>query len=276
MTLEKRKQWLVDDLFVGTADEDYLLARWCYFNDMHRQFFWHAAQAIEKYQKASLVLNGHSISEFSHELLKPYILITNYANEFLRNFYCPEQNLIFKENPELWVKETHEEFIGKIEKHGVPSNRYDYFGIFLDYGDLFKLDQLVFQLRNLCVNLNEIYDEDTDNAYFNYSYAQILREKPNSQLFKFNDKLISEKRFSKSLYELARDNNYLFAKNYEHTFINIKIRSTVSRLEMLYAGNFSYAAETKKWFENNFKDLSKKDKIRLAEIENKMIKLEIE
>lgn len=266
MTLEKRKHWLVEELYIYTADEDYLLARWCYFNDLHRQFFWHAAQAVEKYQKASLVLNGYSIKKYSHQLLTPYERIKSFAAEFLLAFKQPLENLIFSKNPDIWISETHEDFIKKIEKHGSTSNRYDYFGIYLDYGDLYKLDQLVFQLRNLAVNLNDVYDDAENSEHFNLKFAQILRKKPNSQLFPFEEKLINAKRYSKSLYDLARDNNYVFAKDYDHTVSGLKINSKVSRLEMLYADDyFSYARETRVWFKENFK-LTNSDKARLEDI----------
>jgi HEPN domain-containing protein len=266
MTFEKRKYWLVEDIFIKTADEDYLLARWCYFNDMHRQFFWHAAQATEKYLKASLVLNDHSIKDISHQLSESFKRVKVYGNEFLPSLKQPSQNLIFSKNPNLWKNETLESFITRIECHGTPSNRYDYFGVYLEITDLYKLDQLIFSLRNLSVNLNDIYDDVDDNhEYKGFTYSKILRLKPNSQLFQFDAKLINDKRYCKSLYDLARDNNYVFASEYDHTITPLKINSKVSNLEMLYAGNhLSYATETRKWFEDNFKKLSKADEQRLA------------
>lgn len=268
MTFEKRKYWLVKDIFINTADEDYLLARWCYFNNMHRQFFWHAAQATEKYLKASLVLNNNCIKNINHLLSAAFVMVRTYGAEFLQPFKQPSENLIFSKNPNLWKDEALENFIARIEQHGTPSNRYDYFGIYLEITDLYKLDQLIFSLRNLSVNLDDVYDDVNDHEYKGFAYSKILRLKPNNQLFPFDEKLINDKRYCKSLYDLARDNNYVFAKEYDHSITPLKINSKVSHLEMLYAGDhFSHAIETRKWFEDNFKPLTKADKIRLESIQ---------
>ena len=40
------------ELFVDTADENYAVARWAYFQSLHVDFAWGAVHALEKYYKA--------------------------------------------------------------------------------------------------------------------------------------------------------------------------------------------------------------------------------
>lgn len=51
---------IVDELFIKTADDSYVAARWCYANGFDVDFFWLAGHALEKYLKAVLFLNGRS------------------------------------------------------------------------------------------------------------------------------------------------------------------------------------------------------------------------
>ena len=51
---------IVDELFIKTADDNYVTARWCYANGFDVDFFWLAVHALEKYLKAVLLLNGRS------------------------------------------------------------------------------------------------------------------------------------------------------------------------------------------------------------------------
>lgn len=236
---------------------------------MPRQFFWHSAQAIEKYLKASLVLNGYSIKNISHKLSKAFDTVRSYGADFLPEFNLPNQNLVLNKNLDFWKEESHGNFIARIEQNGTPSNRYDYFGVHLKIADLYKLDQLVFSLRNLSVNLNDVYDDVAEHKYKGFKYAQILKLNPKGQLFPFNAKLINDKRYCKSLYDIARDNNYVFAREYDHTITPLKMIMKTSNLEMLYAGDyFSHARETRSWFEANFRDLTPADKKRLQDLQN--------
>ena len=61
---------VIHESFVIPADEDYLTARLLYKSNLHRNFFWSAAQCIEKYLKALLLLNGISVKKKGHNLKK--------------------------------------------------------------------------------------------------------------------------------------------------------------------------------------------------------------
>ena len=77
------KNEVVTEMFVDPADHDYVVSRWCYQNCLFGSFFWNAAQAIEKYLKASLLLNGRSSKKFGHDLVRLYDAVTEYADDLL-------------------------------------------------------------------------------------------------------------------------------------------------------------------------------------------------
>ncbi len=39
------------DLFIATADDNYITARWCHQHGLSIDFFWLGAQALEKYER---------------------------------------------------------------------------------------------------------------------------------------------------------------------------------------------------------------------------------
>lgn len=255
-TLENEKNLLVGEVFIDTADEDYILARWCYFNQFSKQFFWNAAQAIEKYLKASLVLNGHTSKGFSHNLEKLFESVASYSNDLIPcELLPPPQVELFKQTPNLWGNTVAKDFVVRVNMHGNPSNRYDYFGIELEAADIFKLDQMIFTLRNLAANLNGIPDASSciDAGDCGLTYAEIIKKKPDAQLFPFSEKLVHSKRLSTSVHEAARENNFPFSKDYSHSRIDLRIHHTVSRLEMLYSGDhLPFSRQIRVWFEENF------------------------
>jgi hypothetical protein len=59
---------VVHDLFVRTADENYITARSCAVNRLYTDFFWLAVHALEKYLKAVLLLNGSSSKGCVHNM----------------------------------------------------------------------------------------------------------------------------------------------------------------------------------------------------------------
>lgn len=55
------KHSIINELFIATADDNYVLARWQHLNV---DFFWLAVHALEKYLKAVLLLNGKSAKPY--------------------------------------------------------------------------------------------------------------------------------------------------------------------------------------------------------------------
>jgi hypothetical protein len=149
MTFEDQyaeKNSIVRELFIATADDNYITARWCFHQDLNVDFFWLAVHCLEKYLKASLLLNAKPATGYGHEIVKLYDSVKLLAPELL-----PEQ-LIKPENmPDVyWRPETVEQYVKRLYHDGQAHNRYQLFGYVRHAEDLWKLDQLVFNVRRLC------------------------------------------------------------------------------------------------------------------------------
>ena len=148
--LDVLKNNVVTNLFVDMADQDYVLARLAYHEGMGNSFFWVAGQAIEKYLKASLLLNGESSKEYGHNLVKLFEAVDNYASDLLPEKLTKPQQLTIAH----WHEETPAEFLKRIEPNTDPNNRYNIFGYLLRREDLFHLDQFIFAARRVAFQLD--------------------------------------------------------------------------------------------------------------------------
>ena len=69
---------LIKSLYTDAADEDYSVARFSFRLGLGNQFGWSAQQAIEKYIKGALLLNGMNISELGHDLDRAFREVKKY------------------------------------------------------------------------------------------------------------------------------------------------------------------------------------------------------
>ncbi|MEI2636915.1 MAG: HEPN domain-containing protein [Methylotenera sp.] len=145
------ERYIVDviyESYVVTADEDYLMARLLARKGLYRGFFWGAAQAIEKYLKAILLMNGVAINDYQHHINKLFSDACNIDGSIANIDISPHQSITV----EPWalgrlICFEVAAFINEIEKHGSPNNRYNTLGVQYNTGHLFALDSLIFQLR---------------------------------------------------------------------------------------------------------------------------------
>jgi hypothetical protein len=80
--------------------------------------------------------------------------------------------------PALWRKETFEEFIGRLYQDGQADNRYQLYGYTKMPEDLWKLDQLVFNIRRMCCPLDvNVMGEDLPGGP-RLSHRQNLKAAP--------------------------------------------------------------------------------------------------
>ena len=77
------KHSIVDDLFIKTADDNYVAARWCFYVGLDVDFFWLAVHCLEKYMKAALVLNERPARTYGHDIEKLYADVVPLAPELL-------------------------------------------------------------------------------------------------------------------------------------------------------------------------------------------------
>jgi HEPN domain-containing protein len=143
---KEQKEKYVTEIFIYTGDEDYITARWLFLNKLFRQFFWHAAQSLEKYLKAALLLNGYPVKTYNHNIIDLFAKANSFAGDLIpENLEVPKQVKLFSTHENLWGNSSTAEFVSRIYEHGNPSNRYDCFGIEIKAADLYKLDQVVFE-----------------------------------------------------------------------------------------------------------------------------------
>ena len=65
---EGHKNRFVSRMFLATADQNYIIARWAALNDLYLDFFWMGLHAVEKYLKAILLFNGESAICYGHNI----------------------------------------------------------------------------------------------------------------------------------------------------------------------------------------------------------------
>lgn len=158
MNINVAKREIIRALFIDTADDNYIVARWSYINNLNIDFFWLSVHALEKYMKATLLLNGESAKGFNHNICKLYERIQSLASKLLpTELLKPEQ---FEFNN--WLNEKPADFISRLYQNGNPDNRYQIYGHFLKPGDLNKLDMMLFSLRRICVPLDSSISKSTE------------------------------------------------------------------------------------------------------------------
>jgi hypothetical protein len=142
------KHSIVDDLFIKTADDNYVSARWSFYTGLDVDFFWLASHCLEKYMKAALLLNERPAKKYGHDIEKLYAAVRTLAPELL-----PAKVKVPKQAPkDLWglEEEDTDKFIKRLYLYGQPDNRYLFIGYNRRGSDLLKVDQLVFAVRRLC------------------------------------------------------------------------------------------------------------------------------
>jgi hypothetical protein len=203
--LPEKQQWDVEknivmviyDSFIVTADQDYLTARMFSMNNLYRSFFWSAAQAIEKYLKGFLLLNGKSVlgskKSNGHSLI-PFLKIANEIDPSIISINLdPHPSL--RISP--WAKDNIDtfglqDFVRKIEELGNPNNRYNSSGIDFNTGYLFALDKFVYEIRSRIhvldiresfkhIGMDLIKAFNVNNPYFNQDKDALCCDIPSKE-----------------------------------------------------------------------------------------------
>src|ERR1700687_1899526 len=92
--LYAEKQSIIDELFIKTADDNYVTARWCFHQNLNVDFFWLAVHCVEKYLKASLLLNGENVKKQSHDIVMMFPAVRALAPELLPTTLTkPDKNM---------------------------------------------------------------------------------------------------------------------------------------------------------------------------------------
>ena len=148
---------LVIKTFRDAADEDYLVARVSAELVLGNQFAWSAAQAIEKYSKCILILNGHSVKDLNHNILnKLGSFVVSYP-ELFPEYLIPNDALKVREPYDY--EEPFMSALKRFDDNGKPKRRYRQGRLAVRAYDLQKLDQIVLYLRRCCRQIVGMPDE---------------------------------------------------------------------------------------------------------------------
>lgn len=142
---------IVTESFIFTGDRDYLTARFAFFQKQSHLFLWSAAQALEKYIKANILLLGCGAVKRTHkhtELAKT--LRETHAERLEIDVAMPDGWA--EQGVALWPEMDVDGFLQRIETLGSPDVRYDEVQLEVHLQDLALLDRLAFRLRHLLVS----------------------------------------------------------------------------------------------------------------------------
>jgi hypothetical protein len=151
MTVPQRKHDIILKLFVQPADEDYLVARWSYRMGVFLPYYWAAAQAVEKYLKASLLASGLSSKGFGHDLVRLFDDVANLDTKgFIpKTIAMPDTTGSGKD---AWDTHDTRSFIHYLAGYGDPDNRYGIVGRRVVGPDIHVLDAVCLGLRSMVRN----------------------------------------------------------------------------------------------------------------------------
>jgi len=153
--MDALKNSVVTQMFVDTADQNYLIARWAYHRSMFIDFFWNSVHSLEKYLKASLLLNGRSAiinqdeQAYGHDLTRLFTDVQIYAGDLFPERLTQPRQLDMPH----WRDETPTEFLARFNGLGNANNRYNLFGYVQRWEDLHHFDQFVYFTRRVAFNL---------------------------------------------------------------------------------------------------------------------------
>jgi hypothetical protein len=167
---------IVNALFINTADENYIVARWCFAQQLNVDFFWLAVHALEKYFKAALVLNGRSAKGFNHDLPRLYREVISFASELMPSSLTKPPRLDV--GSWGWGDEKPQDFIERLYRRGHANSRYQISGYYRTNEELFKLDHMVFSIRRACHPLDAHFIGDQKSEANEVRIRDILLRQP--------------------------------------------------------------------------------------------------
>jgi hypothetical protein len=169
------KRSIVDDLFVRTADENYIVARWASAQRLNVDFFWMAVHALEKYMKAILLINGCSSKGLGHNIVDIYSKVHQIASDMFPSDLIKPADLKLP----FWRTRTVVQFLQHLHDNGNAHNRYLIFGTVRGPEDIHMLDEAVFRIRRLIRPLDErVFLDDGDPETPTFTHRQALKDGP--------------------------------------------------------------------------------------------------
>lgn len=209
------------DMFVDPADQNYVVARWCFQRNLPLDFLWNAAHCLEKMMKAALLLNGCSAKSsepgqpsYGHDLTLLYPQLVRLAGDLL-----PDMLIKPNEIEMHWRVEASEAYVARISANGDAHNRYQIYGHVLHKEDLYKFDRIVFAVRRLCCPLDSYVFGKTTSGSPTVTLREVLSKQPEFMPHMVGSRWqkLVDKRSSPDLRHAALNHNFMFGRDYEHT-----------------------------------------------------------
>lgn len=177
------KSVFAHQFFVSPSDRNYFPARIAKTYGLNEEFWWQALQTVEKLLKAGLILNGVSVKNgYNHNIEKLWLK----HKEVFGDLAVIDLKRPDKLSERLWTDHSLEFFIAGINRMGHPDSRYG----LLSYGnrndDLFKFDQLTFELRRRTIGLNWIvgdgFPDEGLKDFYGQPYRNVIAQRPEHQV----------------------------------------------------------------------------------------------
>lgn len=151
--LYPEKHSVIMEMYVHTADENYINARMCYQHGLYLDFFWQSLHALEKYMKAVLLLNGKPVKKYGHDLPKLYAEVEKIAPGLLPTMITkPAAHTGLPKG--WWRDRTPAAFMKRLFDNGNADNRYLTYGFTKMMEELHMIDRMVWAIRRLIVPLD--------------------------------------------------------------------------------------------------------------------------
>jgi len=156
------KTGFIKESFIRTADHNYLLGRQGLRLGLVTDGMWLVAHAVEKYLKATLLLNGRGTKSHSHDIASLFDEALQIAGEYIPEKFMRIRGGVFVE----WTKRiTIREYISRLNSLGAPENRYQLFGYNFTTGDVLLVDQLIYWLRRTSRTLEKVENLSDPNFW---------------------------------------------------------------------------------------------------------------
>lgn len=130
-------------MFFDTADLNYIGARQAFLSGRDLDFFWLSLHALEKYLKATLLVNGRPARNYGHSLIDLFAAV-----EAIDARLKPPS---FADPTDLANKGRDREFLERLDEIGGADSRYGTYSYVLTMSDLYRVDQLNYWARRFAV-----------------------------------------------------------------------------------------------------------------------------
>jgi len=176
VSVSASKHNLIHELYVRTADENYITARWCAINRLNTDFLWLAVHALEKY-----LMNGQSSRRsgpgekpYSHDIVRLYADVKALAGPLLPDNLIQPADL----DTRHWLDRTPEQFMEHLLRNGNADNRYLIYGYVTRSEDVHMLDAMIFAVRRLICPLDERVFRRRDPDAPTFTHRALLTRQP--------------------------------------------------------------------------------------------------